>query len=53
MASATPASDAGVNLAGLARFYTNAWGDEQPIADDTLRTLTALGLKPTRRPSRL
>ena len=33
------------DLAGLARVYTNAWGDEQPIADETLRTLlTALGL---------
>ena len=33
------------DLAGLARFYTNAWGIEQPIADETLRTLlTALGL---------
>jgi len=30
---------------GLARAYTNAWGDEQQIADETLRALlAALGL---------
>ncbi len=31
------------DLAGLARVYTNAWGDEQPIADETLRQRSKAG----------